>query len=45
MSARQTGRSRTTEEVFPDHLEKRKNGLAEEDIQQNYSPDVVQSWT
>ena len=35
-------RNRTTEEVFYDHLEKRKNGLVEEDIAQNYSPAVVQ---
>jgi hypothetical protein len=33
---------RTTEEVFLDHLEKRKAGLVEEDIQENYAPDVVQ---
>ena len=35
-------RKRTTQEVFYDHLEKRKSGLVEEDIAQNYSPAVVQ---
>ena len=35
-------KDRTTEEVFLDHLEKRKAGLIEEDIQENYAPDVVQ---
>jgi len=36
------GKTRTTEQVFFDHLEKRQKGLEEEDIKQNYSPDVVQ---
>jgi hypothetical protein len=33
--------SRTTEEVFEDHLQKRLNGDLEADIQTNYAPDVV----
>jgi hypothetical protein len=37
-----TSQQRTTEEVFYDHLEKRKKGLVEEDIAENYSPEVVQ---
>jgi hypothetical protein len=45
MTSSQTQNSswqRTTEEVFYDHLEKRKKGLAEEDIAENYDPEVVQ---
>jgi hypothetical protein len=33
--------SRSTEEVFNDHLEKRLKGLVEEDIELNYAEDVV----
>jgi hypothetical protein len=36
-------KDRTTEEVFLDHLEKRKAGLVEEDIQENYAPDWYSS--
>lgn len=45
MTSSQTQNSswqRTTEEVFYDHLEKRKKGLAEEDIAENYDSEVVQ---
>jgi hypothetical protein len=35
-------RFRTTEEVFRDHLDKWKKGLVEENIVENYAPDVLQ---
>lgn len=37
----QTTRLRTAEEVLDDHLEKRLQGRFEDDLAQNYAPDVV----